>query len=100
MMDNDVDVTENNDGCVIEIYDRYSALGIPRPDPTTMCKGQCEGTGFVPVKFEHENDDEGNWHDLWLEAEKLNPCEEGDDWHFVKCPRCKGTRLEPIEDQE
>lgn len=31
-----------------EIIDRYSALGIPRPDPATICKGQCEGVGYYP----------------------------------------------------
>lgn len=32
----------------IEIVDRYSALGIERPNIDTMCGGQCEGTGYVP----------------------------------------------------
>lgn len=33
----------------IEFADRYSAMGIPRPDPETVCQGPCEGTGYVPV---------------------------------------------------
>ena len=33
----------------IEVTDRYKAMGIPYPDPATVCKGQCEGTGLVPI---------------------------------------------------
>lgn len=33
----------------IEFTDRYKALGIPYPEPETMCNGQCEGTGWIPV---------------------------------------------------
>jgi hypothetical protein len=89
----------------MEVFDRYSALGIPLPDPATMCQSQCEGTGWVPVKMEYlatsrgwdasrwagEDDPRlvGAWflaHDRcpWL----FEPC---DGWHFVKCPDCKGT---------
>lgn len=32
-----------------QFTDRYQALGIPYPDPATMCQGQCEGTGWIPV---------------------------------------------------
>jgi hypothetical protein len=35
-----------------EFTDRYKALGIPYPNVDTMCKGQCEGTGWVPVAKE------------------------------------------------
>lgn len=76
----------------IEATDRYQALGIPYPDEES-CTGQCEGTGFVPVREEDKNDDEGNWHDLWLEAETKNPTDDGT--HFVICPRCNGTKKEP-----
>ena len=31
-----------------EFVDRYSALGISRPDPATICQGQCEGIGYYP----------------------------------------------------
>ena len=47
----------------IEWSDRYKALGIPYPDPKTVCKGQCEGLGFVPK----------------------------DNGEIVICPKCKGT---------
>jgi DnaJ-class molecular chaperone len=50
-----------------EITDRYRALGIPYPDPETMCKGQCEGTGVVPTEDEHG------------------------EWQFLKCEECNGT---------
>lgn len=75
----------------IEITDRYTALGIPLPDPKTMCKGQCEGTGVVPIHEEHPNDEEGEWHDLWLKAEADESTTDG--YHFVTCPACNGTRL-------
>ena len=69
-----------------EYADRYTALGIPYPDVKTMCNGQCEGTGWVPVS---SGDDEEPWHSLWLEAEEKKPSTDGS--HFVKCPDCKGT---------
>ncbi len=70
----------------IEYTDRYEALGIPYPDPATMCKGQCEGTGVVPIK--HDETDP-TYRKLWQEAEDKNPADDG--WHFVKCPDCGGT---------
>jgi len=69
--------------------DRYKALGIPYPDSETMCTGQCEGTGSVPVHQNDPNDAEGNWHDLWLAAEAKNKTD--DEYHFVICPRCGGS---------
>ena len=72
----------------IEFTDRYQALGIPWPDPKTMCEGLCEGTGMVPVS---RDDPEEPYHTLWLEAEAVNPNPPGDDLHFVKCPDCGGT---------
>ena len=69
-----------------EITDRYQALGIPYPDPETMCLGQCEGTGIVPIAKEET---EEPWKTLWAEAEEKNPSENGR--HFVTCPECDGT---------
>ena len=69
-----------------EFTDRYEALGIPMPDVQTMCNGQCEGTGVVPIQ---STDKEEPWRTLWLEAESVEHAEDG--WHFVKCPDCKGT---------
>jgi len=49
----------------LEITDRYGGTG---PDPDTMCKGQCEGTGWVPQKD--------------IEAP------------FLRCPDCDGDGLD------
>lgn len=40
----------------MEFTDRYQALGIPYPNPETVCQGQCEGTGWLPT---HSSD--GNY---------------------------------------
>lgn len=56
--------------------DRYQALGIPYPDPKTMCKGPCEGVGVYP------------------EPRQRNPdgtIPVGTEWDFVTCPDCSGT---------
>ena len=89
----------------LEITDRYQAMGIPYPDPETMCKGQCEGTGVIPVFMDNpfgygcrpngEEKDE-QLIALWKEAEAENPTDDG--WHFVKCPACGGTGIEQGEE--
>ncbi len=66
-----------------EFTDRYKALGIPYPDPKTMCDGHCEGTGWYP-----ENDKN---NPLWQKAHAKPHKEKCDGWHFIKCPKCKGT---------
>ena len=71
----------------IEFTDRYDALGIPLPDPKTICLGQCEGTGFVPINGDGEDDEA--FRKLWQEAEAKEPSDDG--WHFVTCPTCNGT---------
>jgi hypothetical protein len=76
-----------------EFTDRYQALDIPYPNPSTICKGQCEGTGWVPVS---KDDPDEVFHPLWLEAEKLDPSDDG--WHFVKCPDCNGTGKRSAEE--
>ena len=92
----------------LEFTDRYDALGVPRPYPETMCRGQCEGTGWYP-----ENDQNSVlWQDAhakrcnfrgWLGAMWENRRDPStvwyviksgwkcDGWHFVKCPDCDGT---------
>ena len=87
----------------IEFTDRYKAMGIPYPNPKTMCKGQCEGTGVVPhKKYSKEGEPKMLRQDidevldeLWEEAHKKHRgTKEGDlcdGWHFVKCPDCNGT---------
>ena len=72
----------------LEFHSRYGGPDAPLPDPETMCTGQCEGMGWVPV---NKDDPEEPWRTLWLEAEAENPNPPGDDWHFVKCPDCGGT---------
>ena len=79
----------------IEFDDRYQALGIPYPDEKTCCQGDCEGTGLVPIDIRDETDPV--YIRLWNETEVKNPNEPGDNWHFVTCPRCNGTRKEPKE---
>ena len=66
----------------IELMDRYKALGIPYPDVETMCKGQCEGTGWFP-----ENDQTSPF---WQAAHNARG-HDCDGWHFVRCPECDGT---------
>ncbi len=82
-----------------QFTDRYQALGIPYPDPKTMCDGQCEGTGYVPHKPARlykdnecrpiDDPSDAIFDKLWEEAEKVKPTDDG--YHFVKCPDCKGT---------
>lgn len=61
----------------IEFSDRYSASGRPRPDPATVCKGQCEGMGFYP------SNDKSEW------PPGAKPDEVG--YVFVQCRDCDGT---------
>jgi hypothetical protein len=72
----------------VDFTSRYDALGIPDPDPATMCTGDCEGTGWVPVKADDEN---VLYRDLWNIAEATSKTDDG--WHFVSCPACGGTGL-------
>ena len=96
----------------IEFTDRYSALGMALPDPKTMCKGPCEGTGYVPIKgFAWEQEKKGmgglvsmggpssadaRYQEKWQEAEDKEPTDDG--WHFVKCLDCNGTGKRATEE--
>lgn len=104
----------------IEFTDRYSALGIPRPNPATVCREGCEGTGFIPIKIrpatmpifiklwheqhERECNVSGVLRLLWKHKELwlwrsvgrdilryLRGGQYCDGYHFVTCPTCKGT---------
>lgn len=92
------------EGTSIQFVDRYDALGIKKPDPQRMCKGNCEGTGYVPVnnpEFKFPEDDKTHCYPtdktplepailaLWQAAEVENPTDDG--WHFIECPDCNGT---------
>lgn len=85
----------------MEYTDRYQALGMPYPELATMCRGQCEGTGWVPVCGPHalgammirrgQVDRDRRLEDAWIAAHALEHPEPCDGWHFVQCPDCKGT---------
>ncbi|MEM8603794.1 MAG: hypothetical protein AAGF24_08165 [Cyanobacteria bacterium P01_H01_bin.121] len=72
----------------MEVTSRYEALGIPLPDPRTMCK-TCQGTAYVPIDRTLLDELGEPWRSLWHQAEAENPSD--DNWHFVKCPHCGGT---------
>ena len=93
----------------IEFTDRYKALGIPYPDPETICKGECEGIGWIPVlgKIAKRkgsvivalgNESDLRLMTLWQQAHDSGNFVQRfihrfrcDGWHFVKCPDCNGT---------
>lgn len=66
--------------------DRYQALGLPYPDPATMCLGPCEGTGVVPLTQARAR--ELGYGDAWDKAEAEEPTDDG--FHFLKCQTCGG----------
>jgi hypothetical protein len=73
------------------VTDRYDALGMAPPDPATMCHGQCEGTGFVPVHPDMVGDIDPRLVQLWDDAEAEDHSLDG--WHFVVCPDCGGSGM-------
>jgi hypothetical protein len=72
--------------------DRYTTLGVPYPDPETICKGQCEGVGIYPQRLDDPAITEVE-HERWLALHNADVHAEGDcdGWHFIKCPDCEGT---------
>lgn len=68
--------------------DRYQALGIPYPDPDTMCQGQCEGIGRYPVSLGDPSNSEEEIR-RWNQEEATAPTPDGT--HFIVCPTCDGT---------
>lgn len=94
----------------MQFTDRYQAMGIPYPNSATVCEGDCEGTGLVPIQepafgryaplwqAAHErgcvslrNRVRELWRhrEWWYWRSKLR--EWCDGWHFVTCPDCDGT---------
>lgn len=97
----------------MEFTDRYQVMGIPYPDPDTMCPGDCEGTGMYPQKREWS--EEGVLSARWDEAHRKGCSLSGrllrlwrairgldriylrmafercDGWHFITCEVCEGT---------
>ena len=85
----------------IEFTDRYKALGIRDPDPETVCKGPCEGTGIVPI---HRDEKNYPYYLAWNVAHRecgkswwSEPC---DGWHFVRCRTCGGTGKKHDEEKK
>lgn len=89
--------------------DRYTALGLPYPDPSTMCKGQCEGTGMYPVAVYLHPPNDGEVRSVdpepltpyelteWHKAEAANPNRPGDAYHFIRCQECDGSGKRSVE---
>lgn len=73
----------------LEFTDRYG--GGPRPDPETMCKGQCEGLGTYPCKEAEATSDELKL----IEEIKSTQGRSEDGWYFIKCLDCNGTGKRP-----
>lgn len=86
----------------LEFTDRY---GGKYPDPATVCPGQCEGMGCVPVRAD---DPDPRLRALWHDAENRaarsfdrlrylarrmvgGKVPAPDPTHFVMCPDCNGT---------
>lgn len=81
---------------MIEFTDRYSALGIDRPAPATVCRGYCEGTGVVPCNPNTAHAVlAGPLFQAWKEAHAKPHSSPCDGWHFVQCPECFGTGKRP-----
>lgn len=78
----------------MEFTSRYDVLG-----PPNGCKGDCEGTGFIPhfqrsyntsprAVVANERDDEPPiYRVLWYLAEAKQASDDG--WHFLSCPTCR-----------
>lgn len=82
-----------------EFTDRYEALGVPYPDPQTMCKGQCDGLGFYPQGLNDPGISDAE-RVLWQAAHDAPNAHEGDGgkcdgWHFIQCAECGGSGKRP-----
>lgn len=79
-------------------------FGVPVGD---VCKGECEGSGVVPVyvhtekqtskdpSFVHcESETNEVLLKLWDKLEKEEHSPNG--WHFVECPECRGSGKERL----
>jgi hypothetical protein len=75
-----------------EFASRYEALGVPLPDPATMCRGGCQGTGVYPVRRDFPTPTAAELA-AWEAAEAAAPADDG--WHFIRCPACGGTGRKP-----
>lgn len=86
----------------IEIVDRYSATGTPRPDENSC--DWCEGMGVSPCRKEILNKEavEQTHHKLVIcgQMESDNTACEEDEYVFVLCPECFGTRKKNATNEE
>ena len=73
-----------------EYVDRYGDASAPRPDPDTMCKGPCEGTGVYPVSIDNPMLTDHEESEV-ARIEASAPGQNSDGWYFVTCPTCNGT---------
>lgn len=69
----------------LEFTDRY---GGNDPDPNTACRGDCEGTGYVPIEVDEQD---AEYAARWKAAHDEAGEHSCDGWHFVKCLTCDGT---------
>lgn len=106
----------------MEITSRYEALGTPLPNPITVCKGPCEGTGVYPQHRDWTEEgipgvlwsrahskahtlkaavrELSNNREWWFWKSVIRDIFTGrwfrcDGWHFIVCERCKGIGKEP-----
>jgi hypothetical protein len=78
----------------LKFTSRYDVFG-----PPNGCKGQCEGTGFIPhsepceanakqsVRAAVTQDEPPIYRVLWYLAEAKAATDDG--WHFIPCPDCR-----------
>jgi hypothetical protein len=78
--------SENVSGFEFEGVDRYGDG--PRPDPATMCRGQCEGLGRYPQDIRDPSISEYE-RQQWELEEANDPTDDG--VHFIVCGDCGGT---------
>lgn len=87
-----------NQNMEIEFTDRYKATGTPYPtkDSCTVC----DGMGYFPNHKSTLNRDALNARGGRIIVVGQTGCEE-DDFVFVKCPECCGSRMKtPAEEIE
>ena len=83
-----------------EISDRYSATGTPRPDENSC--DTCEGMGLYPEQKANLNLEAVKYGRLIIigQKDKDGTPEEEDEYVFVRCPVCFGTRKNNSTDEE
>ena len=86
---------ENESMHAFEYVDRYGDSSAPRPDPDTVCNGQCEGMGVYPVKNAISGVADHDQREIDRIIAESGPSPDG--WYFVRCSTCGGSgkRNEP-----